>query len=103
MFAVFSAPDAALIVALLGWAGAQFQARRTAKKAEAVAKVERTQIAAEFKNNGGKTMRDAIDRIEQTLKLDVLPRLDHGADVIASHADRLAVLEARPKPRKANP
>ena len=93
MFAVFTAPDAVIIAALLAAVGGQvgtwISTHRTSKQT---------------KPNGGTTMRDSLDRIEATLKHDVVPRLDHGAQMIAQHADRLAALEARPKiakPRKA--
>jgi len=93
VFAVFTAPDAVVIAALLAAAipsiATWVSAHRTSKQT---------------KPNGGASLRDAVDRIESTLKHDVVPRLDHGAQLIAEHADRLAVLEAKPaKPRKATP
>jgi len=92
MLALLSAPDAMLLAALVAATGAYLHDRRTlvknATKVEAVAK--------EFTNNGGATMRDAVDRIEQKIDVELLPRLDTGARVMAEHADRLAVLEARP-------
>lgn len=102
MLAVFTAPDAVVIAALLAAAGSQFATWRTARKAESAAREQQAVISKEFQPNGGSSLRDAVNRIERTLKHDVVPRLDHGAQVIAEHADRLAVLEAKPaKPRKA--
>ena len=94
MLAVFTAPDALVIAALVAAMVPALASWRNSHRA-----------AAQTRNNGGTTMRDAIDRIEATLATDVVPRLDRGAQVIAEHADRLAVLEARPKstrPRKAD-
>ena len=92
VLALLSAPDAMLLAALVAATGAYLHDRRTlaknATKVDAVAK--------EFQNNGGTTMRDAIDRIERKIDVEMLPRLDTGARVMAEHADRLAVLEARP-------
>lgn len=97
MLAVFTAPDAVIIAAALGIIGAQVQAWRAARDA----KRQRAMLAREFAPNGGSSLRDAINRIEAKIDLDVVPRLDHGARMIAEHADRLAILEARSKPRKA--
>ena len=97
MFAVFTAPDAVIIAAALGIVGAQVQAVRAARDA----KRHRALIAKEFSPNGGSSLRDAINRIEMKIDLDVVPRLDHAATVAAEHADRLAALEATRKPRKA--
>lgn len=109
MFAVFTAPDAAVLAALVAAVGSSLATLRNAHRA-----------AAQTRNNGGTTMRDAIDRIEARTAMqetlgaerhrEVVARLDHGAAVMAEHADRLAVIEARPtvarsrstdKPRKA--
>lgn len=110
MVAVFSAPDVTLIVTLFTVAVAYLRDRhKVAKKADAAASTA-DEVAKQFTNNGGTTMRDQTDRIEQavselttkmttlTEKVDteVVPRLDHGATVMATFADRLAVVEARP-------
>ena len=95
MIGVLTAPDAMLLGALVAAAGAYLHDRRTiTRKTDVVAK--------EFTNNGGTTLRDAIDRIETMLHREVIPRLDHQAGVIADHADRLATIETRkhPRPRK---
>jgi len=97
VLAVFTAPDAVIVVAVLGIIGAQVQAWREARDA----KRQRALLAREFAPNGGSSLRDAVNRIEAKIDLDVVPRLDHSAAVIADHADRLAAIEARPKPRKA--
>ena len=97
MFAVFTAPDAVILAAALGIFGSQFWAWRAARDATR----QRAMLAKEFKPNGGSSLRDAINRIEMKIDLDVVPRLDHAARVAADHADRLATLEAKPKPRKA--
>ena len=105
MLAVFTAPDAVIIAAVVAAAGSQLATWSAARKAARKAEEGRAKIANEFQNNGGKTIRDAVDRIEHAVKHDVVPRLDHAAMVAADHADRLAVLEARPKstrPRKAD-
>lgn len=117
MLAVLSPPDAMLLAALVAACGAYLHDRRTLKREAAAATADRSAaaeaaaaIAKEFTNNGGTTARDAIDRIEEAVKelatavstvaekvdVEVVPRLDHGASVLASHADRIAVLEARP-------
>lgn len=85
MLAVFSAPDAVVIAALLAAVGSSIATWVNSHRA-----------AKQTKPNGGSSMRDAIDRIEGTLRTEVVPRLDAGARVMAEHADRLAVLEARP-------
>jgi len=93
--AVLSAPDAMLLAALIAAAGAYMHDRRTiTRKTDVVIK--------EMGNNGGTTLRDAVDRIEAMLHREVIPRLDHQAGVIADHADRLATIETRkhPRPRK---
>lgn len=110
MLALFSAPDVTLIVTLFTAGVAYLHDRRkVAKKAEAAA-LTADEVAKQFTNNGGTTMRDQTDRIERavselaekmttlTEKVDteVVPRLDHGATVMATFADRLAVVEARP-------
>jgi len=92
MLALLSAPDAMLLAALVAATGAYLHDRRTLVKH--ATKVE--DVAKEFENNGGTTLRDAVDRIEQKIDVELLPRLDTGARVMAEHADRLAVLEARP-------
>lgn len=100
MFAVFTAPDAVIVAAALGIAGAQIQAWRASRDA----KRQRALISKEFAPNGGSSLRDAVNRIEMKIDLNVVPRLDHAASIAAEHADRLAALEARPKiakPRKA--
>lgn len=83
MIAVFTAPDAAVIAALLTAAattgGAWLQAHKAVRQT---------------RPNGGKSMRDAIDRIEQRLD-EVVERLDRGAVRLADHDDRLAVVESR--------
>lgn len=84
MVAVFTAPDAAVLAALLAavasGAGTWWNAHKAAKAT---------------RPNGGSSMRDAIDRIETALGEQVVPRLDRGASVMAEHADRLAALEAK--------
>jgi len=94
---VFTAPDAVVVAAVCTGALSQLATWRSSRKAERAAVVERAQLANEFQNNDGKTMRDAIDRIETTIRHDVVPRLDHGAGVLADHSDRLAALEAHRK------
>lgn len=82
MFAVFTAPDALVVSAIVtavagaGW----WQSRRNAKQ---------------LKPNGGTSLRDAIDRIEHKLDEEVIPRLDGHAALFAAHADRIAVVESR--------
>ena len=86
MLAVFTAPDALVVAALVAAAGSSLGTWVNAHRA-----------AKQTRPNGGSSMRDAIDRIERTLSTEVVPRLDHQAQVLADHADRLAVMEARPK------
>ncbi len=87
MLAVLTAPDALVIAAVVtGVSGASWwQSRRNGRQ---------------MKPNAGKTMRDAVDRIEadaahtRTVVTELGPRLDHHAVVIAALADRVAVVEA---------
>lgn len=90
MLALFSAADATIIVAAIA-------------AASGIASMPSRKAAREMKPNGGSTVRDAIDRIESTqatllsrIDVDIVPRLDRGATILAEHADRLATLEARP-------
>lgn len=85
MTAILSDPDAQVIVAALGLFAAFAAAGWWRTK----------QTAKELKPNGGTSLRDAIDRIERKIDLEVIPRLDQTAVVIAQHADRLAVVEDR--------
>lgn len=85
VLAIVSAPDAMVIAALVAAAGTNIGSWLAAHRA-----------AKQTKPNGGASLRDAVDRIEVTLMNEVVPRLDRGATVMADHADRLAVLEARP-------
>lgn len=80
---VFTAPDAVVVAALLTAAASTGGAWLSAHKA-----------ARQTRPNGGKSMRDAIDRIETRLD-EVVQRLDRGATRLADHDDRLAVVEAR--------
>ena len=90
---VLSPADATVVVALIvvisssmvSW----YESRNARKQSEA--------NMAQLHPNGGKSVRDAIDRIEATLATEVVPRLDRAAHVLAAHADRLAVIEARNK------
>ena len=84
MIAVFTAPDATVIAALTTAAAATAATWWNAHKA-----------AKATRPNGGSSMRDVVDRIEDKLDTEVVPRLDRGATVMAEHADRLAALEAR--------
>lgn len=83
MIAVFTAPDAAVIAALLAAAASTGGAWLSAHRA-----------ARQTRPNGGTSMRDAIDRIESRLD-EVVQRLDRGATRLADHDDRLAVVESR--------
>lgn len=83
LLAVFTAPDAAVIAALVAAAASTGGAWLSAHRA-----------ARQTRPNGGKSMRDAIDRIETRLD-EVVQRLDRGATRLADHDDRLAVVEAR--------
>ena len=84
MLAIFTNADAvvlagtipATIAAALSWANARKAERQT-------------------RPNGGSSLRDVVDRIETSLSDEVLPRLDRGANRLAEHDDRLAVLEQR--------
>lgn len=87
MIAILSYPDAVVIAALIASAGTSAANWWNSRQAN-----------RQTKPNGGSSMRDAIDRIERKLDLDVVPRLDHGAVVSAELADRLAVIEAAHKP-----
>lgn len=71
MLAVFSGGDAVVIGAFLTLVGTVYNSRRTGRQ---------------FKPNGGKTLRDAIDRIEANGK-----RLEAKVD---KNGERIAVLEA---------
>lgn len=87
MIAVFTDADAIVLAALVAAVGAQMQTWRNQRKA-----------MKETKPNGGSSMRDAIDRIEHKLDVEVVPRIDHAVVVLAEHADRLAVLDSLQKP-----
>lgn len=84
MIAILSPADATVAVAAVAAISAWWQSVRTAKQ---------------MKPNAGSSMRDAVNRIESTLG-DVVSRLDHGAGVMADFADRLAVVERKPRPPK---
>lgn len=119
--AVFSTADASIVVALIAAMVTVWNARATKIAGRAAADAADA-VDKQTKPNGGSSFRDVLDRTEARLALletqgaerhaEVLARLDHGAVVMAEHADRLAVLEARPanartrttdkpKPRKA--
>lgn len=66
----FSVADASVIVGGLVFTAAVYQTRTTAKQ---------------FKPNGGSSMRDAVDRIESTLKLQNV--------VLTQHSSRLDTIE----------
>lgn len=83
MIAVFTAPDAAVLAALIAAVAAQVTTWWNSRKA-----------AKATRPNGGMSLRDAVDRIELKLDQQVVPRLDRGGVVMAEHADRLAALEA---------
>lgn len=84
MIAVFTAPDALVIAALI-----------TSLSTSAATWWNAHKAAKATRPNGGASMRDVVDRIENKLDTEVVPRLDRGATVMAEHADRLAALEAR--------
>lgn len=83
MIAVFTAPDAAVLAALIAALASSAATWWNAWKA-----------AKATRPNGGTSLRDAVDRIESKLDEQVVPRLDRGGVVMAEHADRLAALEA---------
>lgn len=91
MLALFTAPDALVVVAIISTLSAAVGSWRNARKARQQSEA----TAAQMRPNGGKSARDALDRIEACVVGEVIPRLDHAAQVAAEHADRLAVLEAR--------
>lgn len=68
MLAVFTAPDALVVAAVVAAAGSSVAAWITSAK-----------TARQMRPNGGSSIRDALDRIES--------KVDH-------HGERLAVLEA---------
>lgn len=81
MIAVLTDADALVVSAVVtavagaGW----WQSRRNTRQ---------------MRPNAGKTLRDAVDRIEATIHQEVLPRLDRTAVLMANHSDRLAAVEA---------
>ena len=95
-FAILTAPDALVVVALVSTAsaatGAWYKASKNAKQ---------------WQPNGGKSSRDAIDRIEATvatmadqLRVQHADMLDVKADIRSAH-DRLRSVEhfmAEPRP-----
>lgn len=83
MIAVFTAPDATVLAALIATVAATASTWWNSRKA-----------AKATKPNGGQSMRDVADRIETKIDEQIIPRLDRGAGVMADHADRLAALEA---------
>lgn len=95
MLAIFTAPDALVVVALISTFSAAVGSWRAARKAHKQAETTAYLSVAQWQPNGGKSPRDALDRVEACLTGEVIPRLDRAAQVAAEHADRLAVLEAR--------
>lgn len=87
MIGILSAPDAVALAALITMLGTATVAILNYRHGN--------EVARNMKPNGGQSMRDVLDRIERKVDHQVIPRLDHGAATMASHADRLAVLEAR--------
>ena len=59
-------------------------------------------LQAEFQPNGGKTMRDAVDRLEGKVDghfAELFAKVDEHTVALAEHGKRLDALEGKPKPR----
>lgn len=94
MFALFTQADAVVVAASITAAGGLAVCVSTYRNARDAAR-EAREAAKQTKPNGGASMRDAVDQLHALISTEVIPRLDAGALVMAAHADRLAVLEAR--------